>query len=54
MTPLTVAKLVLALAGIVVYFYGYQSGIDALRWVGIALVVAAVLLRFVSRRPRRD
>jgi predicted membrane metal-binding protein len=51
MTPLTTAKLILALAGIAVFFYGWNAGIPPLRWIGIALVAAAVLLRFLPR-PR--
>jgi predicted membrane metal-binding protein len=51
MTPLTTAKLVLAFAGIAVFFYGWNKGLAPLRWIGIALVAAAVLLRFFSR-PR--
>ena len=49
MTPITVAKLVLALAGIAVFFYGWQTGQQEVRWVGIGLVFVAVLMRFVGR-----
>ena len=50
MTPITIAKLVLAVAGIVVFVYGWQAGLQQVRWVGIGLVFAAVLLRFLGRR----
>ena len=52
MTPVTTAKLILAVAGIAVFFYGWNNGLPPLRWIGIALVAAAVLLRFLPGRPR--
>lgn len=51
--PITVAKIALAVAGIVVFMLGVQSGVDSVRWTGVALVVAAFLLRFIGR-GRRD
>ena len=54
MTPITIAKLVLAVAGIVVFYYGWQSGQQEIRWIGIGLVFAAVLLRFIGRRRPPD
>jgi len=48
-TQVQLAKLVLAVAGIVVFFFGIRTGIDVLRWTGIVLVAAAFLLRFVGR-----
>ena len=54
MNPLTTAKLVLAAAGIAVFFYGWNGGVPQLRWVGIALVAAAVLLRFLPRPKGPD
>lgn len=50
MTPVTVAKLVLTVAGIVVFFLGIRAGIGVMRWTGILLVTAAWLLRFVGRK----
>ena len=52
MTPVTTAKLILAVAGIAVFFYGWNNGLPPLRWIGIALVAAAVLLRFLPGRRR--
>lgn len=49
MSTVSVAKLVLALAGIVVFLLGIRSGDALLRWTGTALVVIAWLLRFVDR-----
>lgn len=44
------AKLVLAVAGLLVFFTGARVGSDWLRWAGIALVAAAWLLRFYKGR----
>jgi len=49
--PMSYAKLVLAAAGIAVFFLGARLGIGAVRWTGIALVAAAWLLRFATRQP---
>lgn len=54
MTPVSVAKLVLAAAGLAVFFLGVRIGVGAVRWTGIALVAAAWLLRFASRRSPDD
>jgi hypothetical protein len=47
------AKLILAVAGIVVFLFGIRTGLDVLRWTGIVLVAAAFLLRFVGRAGSR-
>lgn len=44
------AKIVLALAGLLVFFSGAKLGFGWLRWAGIALVAAAWLLRFYKGR----
>jgi hypothetical protein len=55
MSPVSIAKLVLAVAGIVVFLMGASSGIPMLRWTGTALVLIAWLLRFADRAgPRTD
>lgn len=54
MNPVAAAKLALALAGIVVFLFGINSGSDLLRWTGTALVVVAWLLRFVDRPASRS
>jgi Zn-dependent membrane protease YugP len=51
MTPMMVAKLALALAGMLVFGYGVRADVATIRWIGIALVAVAVLLRFVPTRP---
>lgn len=49
------AKLALALVGIATWGWGVRTGDPTLRWVGIALIGAAVLLRFVRpKRPELD
>lgn len=50
MTPLTVAKLVLAGVGLVIFAYGMRADDAAIRWLGIFVVLTAWLLRFVNRR----
>lgn len=53
MTQVQLAKLVLAMAGIVVFLFGIRLQLDVLRWTGIVLVAAAFLLRFVGRAGSR-
>ena len=43
-------KLVLAVLGLGTFFLGVQLSNEVVRWAGIGLVAAAVLLRFVSSR----
>ena len=50
MTPLTSAKLILAASGFVVWGYGMRTGQSVLQYVGIGLLVTAVLLRFLRKR----
>jgi hypothetical protein len=49
-TPLTRAKLGLAVAGLLCFAFGMRTNDARLRWVGVGLVAVAWLLRFV-RRP---
>lgn len=54
MDRITTFKLALALAGAIFFAASLRSGLDWPRYVAIALVTVAVLLRFVQpRRPRR-
>jgi hypothetical protein len=46
-SALTRAKVVLALAGLVLFGVGVRLERTELRWAGLAVVVAAWLLRFV-------
>lgn len=52
--PVHRAKIVLAMAGLLVFFTGAKLGFDWLRWAGIALVAAAWLLRFYKGPTRRE
>lgn len=45
-----VAKIALALAGLFCFLLGIRTGLDVLRWSGIALVAVAWLLRFIPER----
>jgi len=50
MDRVTVLKLAFALAGIGIFAWGVRTEDNVVRWVGIAFVVAAFLLRFVKKR----
>ena len=52
MSPLTVAKIALAVVGLLVFGYGIRVDSTAVRWLGIAFVAVAALLRFVKPKPR--
>jgi hypothetical protein len=53
MTPVTAAKLALALIGIGVFFLGVRLDQELLRWLGIGCAALAWTLRFVERGQRR-
>lgn len=46
------ARLALLIVGIATWGYGVRFDINEVRWLGIAFLVVAILLRFV-RRPRQ-
>ena len=50
MKALTLAKLVLAAAGIIIFGIGIRVDNQEVRWGGIGLVVAAWLMRFAKDR----
>ena len=50
MDRITVLKIALALAGVGIFAFGVRSDDPIVRWVGIACVIAAFLLRFVKKR----
>ncbi len=53
MDRFTTFKLALALAAAILFAASLRSGVDWPRYVAIALLVVAVLLRFVApRQPR--
>lgn len=49
MSEKVVARMVIATAGIAVFFTGVRTDLALVRWVGIALVAVALALRFVGR-----
>lgn len=51
MTTLTWVRFAVVVAGILVWAYGYRADDAMIRWVGIALLAVAVLLRFWPGRP---
>ena len=53
LSRITIAKIALALVGVVVFFVGVRTESETLRWVGIALAAVAWLLRFVEKGQRR-
>ena len=54
MDRVTVLKIACALAGIGIFAYGVRTEDAIVRWVGIAFVVAAFLLRFVKKRETEE
>jgi hypothetical protein len=44
-------KLAVAAVGVAIWVYGYTADNDRIRWVGIAVLASALLLRFY--RPRK-
>jgi hypothetical protein len=51
-TPLTTIKMAFAGAGILVFGYGIRADQSVVRWIGIALVGVAFVLRFVTPKSR--
>ena len=50
MTPVSGLKLMLAASGLIIWGYGIRSDQPIVQWVGIAMLAAAVVLRFTGRR----
>jgi hypothetical protein len=53
-TGLTRAKITLALAGLVLFGAGVRLERTEVRWVGLAFVVTAWLLRFIRGEASKD
>lgn len=51
---MTWMKLALATVGIITWAYGVREDDHRVRWLGIAFLACAFLLRFLYRRPRGD
>ena len=50
----TQIKLGVAAVGLLVWGYGQRVDNAMIRWVGIAFLAAAVVLRFLPKRLRKD
>lgn len=53
MTPMTTAKLALALMAAILFVLGVRRDLPQLRWAAIAFLSVAVLLRFLDRNRSR-
>ena len=50
MTRLLLVRIVLALAGVIVWQYGARTDRPDVRWIGVAILAVALLLRFAPKR----
>lgn len=53
MTPITTARLIVALIAALLLGYGIRVDDPAVRWAGIGFLVAALLMRFLGKREGR-
>jgi hypothetical protein len=53
MSGLTQLKVGLAFIGLVLFGYGVRADNERMRWIGIAFLAAAAVLRFVGPRSSR-
>ena len=54
MDRITVIKIACALAGVGIFAWGVRSEETVIRWVGIAFVIVAFLLRFVKKQTPEE
>lgn len=53
MTPLSTWRVTIAIAGLAVFGYGIRAENRTIRWVGIAFIVLAFVIRFFGKpKPR--
>jgi Ca2+/Na+ antiporter len=52
-TPLSTLRVTIAIVGILIFMWGARTQDEIVRWVGIAFLVVALVLRFLSRVRRR-
>ena len=52
MTPLTTARLALAMIAIILFGWGIRTNDSAIRLAGIGFLLAALVLRFFKPRDR--
>jgi len=53
MTPITTARLVLALIAAILIGYGIRTDDPALRWAGIGFLAAVLVLRFFGPKEKK-
>ncbi len=53
MTPITTARLIVALIAAILLGYGIRADSEAVRWAGIGFLVAALLMRFIRPGEKR-
>lgn len=54
MTPLNTARLLVALVAAILLALGIRNDSEALRWAGIGFLVAALFMRFIGQREKRQ
>ena len=54
MDRIVVLKIACALAGVGIFAWGVRSEDSVTRWIGIAFVIVAFLLRFMKKRVPED
>ena len=47
-------RLAIAAVGVAIWVYGYRVDIDRIRWVGIAVLGVAVIMRLFAPRKSTD
>ena len=52
MSTITWVKLAIAVVGITIWAYGFRQEDSVIRWIGIAVIAMAALMRFYRPRPR--
>jgi RsiW-degrading membrane proteinase PrsW (M82 family) len=52
-TAIVTWRVTIAIVGLAVFGYGVRTDNNTMRWVGIACLVVAFLLRFVAQSRRR-
>jgi membrane protein implicated in regulation of membrane protease activity len=52
-TPLSAWRSTIAIVGVLVFLYGAKTENEIVRWVGVACLAIALVLRFLGRRQPR-
>ena len=52
MSTITWVKLAVAVLGITIWAYGFSQDDSVIRWIGIAVIAIAALMRFYRPGPR--